>query len=302
MRDIKEIELFASLGDRTCRRYGPALSWRDYAENELVIDIDDTTNDVLFIVSGLVRVVHRADRGKDVILSELGPGAYFGEMAAIDGLARSANVTALLKSRVATMRAAAFQDILVHEPDVCRSVLNMLVARVRTLNRKLSEHAYLTAVERLYCELLRLSRERDVHEGQRCVSPPPTQQELAERIGSRREVVSRAINALEKQNVLAKTRGALVLLDPGELNRRISEKGALGGYRQRGLRKPSRCRKATCLQSTLLAPRWATKTRRLSEGPSNVQQVCRQPPIERSFCAFRRSQNRSTPGDISECR
>ena len=48
---------------------------------------------------------------------------------------------------------------------------------------------------------------------------------LAERIGSRREVVSRALSALEKENLLGKTRGALVLPDPGELNARISQKG-----------------------------------------------------------------------------
>jgi len=150
---------------------------------------------------------------------------YFGEMAALDGLPRSANVTALQKPQIATMHAGTFLDILSDEPEVCRSVLNMLVGRVRTLNRKLSEHAYLTAVERLYCELLRLSRPRKGYNGQRSVSPPPIQQELAERIGSRREVVSRAISALEKQGLLEKTRGALVLLDPSELNQRISHKG-----------------------------------------------------------------------------
>ena len=75
------------------------------------------------------------------------------------------------------------------------------------------------------CELLRLSRPRLGHDTQRSISPPPTQQELAERIGSRREVVSRAMAALEKDGLIEKTRGALVLPDPGELNRLIAEKG-----------------------------------------------------------------------------
>ena len=123
------------------------------------------------------------------------------------------------------MRSGAFLEILDDEPQICRSVLNVLVSRVRTLNRKLSEHAYLTAVERLCCELLRQSRPRLGRVGQRCVSPPPNQQELADRIGSRREVVSRTISTLEKEEVLEKTRSALVLLDPDELNRRVSHKG-----------------------------------------------------------------------------
>ncbi|MCP5080304.1 MAG: Crp/Fnr family transcriptional regulator [Alphaproteobacteria bacterium] len=225
MDNIRDIELFSSLSAPSCQRHASAISWRTYGENELVVDIDDTSDDVLFVVSGMVRVVHRAEVGKEVILGDRGPGSYFGEMAAIDGLARSANVTALQTSRIATLPAATFLDVLAHEPEVCRRVLEGLVGGMRSLTRKLSEHAYLTAVERLYCELLRLSRPRKGHEGQRSISPPPTQQELAERIGSRREVVSRAIGALEKDGLFEKTRGALVLPDPNELNRQVSQKG-----------------------------------------------------------------------------
>ncbi len=225
MGNITDIPLFAGLGEESCRRYAGSLTWRTYGENELVVDIDDQSDDVLFVISGKVRIVHRAEIGKEVIIGDRGPGGYFGEMAAIDGLARSANVTALQTSQIATMPAGPFLDLLTHEPDVCKTVLRGLVGGMRSLTRKLSEHAYLTAVERLNCELLRLSRPRPGHEIQRSISPPPTQQELAERIGSRREVVSRAMAALEKDGLIEKTRGALVLPDPGELNRLISEKG-----------------------------------------------------------------------------
>ena len=187
--------------------------------------MDDPSTDVLFVVNGSVRVIHRAADGKQVILGELGPGCMFGEMAAIDGVPRSASVTTLQTSLIGSMRAKAFLDVLEHEPEICRAVLNMLVARIRSRNHLLSEHAYLTAVERLYAELLRLSRPRAGHEGQRSISPPPTQQDLAERIGSRREVVSRAVRRLEKDGLVEKTRGALVLTDPGALNRRISLEG-----------------------------------------------------------------------------
>lgn len=227
MADIRDIRLFSGLDDETATRYASALAWRTYAANELVIDMDDTSTDVLFVVGGNVRVIHRAEDGKQVILGELGPGTVFGEMAAIDGVARSASVTTLEPTRIATLPASVFMEMLTSQPEVCRRILEMLVKRVRTLNRQLSEHAYLTAVERLYAELLRLSRPRASHDGQRSISPPPTQQDLAERIGSRREVVSRALGALEKDKLVEKTRGALVLPDPGELNHRIS----LGGLR-----------------------------------------------------------------------
>lgn len=213
------------MSDESLRRYASALKWRKYSENELVIDIGDGSTDVLFILSGAVRVIHRADTGKDVILGDLGPGSFFGEMAAIDGMGRSANVTSLQTSRIARMSSSIFFNMLLCEPEVCSKVLKLLVSRIRMLNQRLTEHAYLTAKQRLYAELLRLSRPRAGQKDQRIVSPPPTQQELAERIGSRREVVSREINALEKQNLLEKTRGALVLTDPCALNGRIGEGG-----------------------------------------------------------------------------
>ena len=225
MAEIRDISLLSEIDDDSARRFAPSLHWRNYGPNELVIDMDDRSSDVLFIIDGVVRVINRSEDGKQYILGELGAGAVFGEMAAIDGVARSATVTTLQPTRVATMPAPAFMEIVTSQPGVCRAILEMMAVRIRRLNRQLSEHAYLTAVERLYAELLRLSHARKGHEGQRNISPPPTQQELAERIGSRREVVSRALSALEKEKLLEKTRGALVLTKPGELNRRISLDG-----------------------------------------------------------------------------
>jgi CRP-like cAMP-binding protein len=76
MGAISDIDLFAGLGEESARRYGAALAWRNYPENELVIDLDDPSNDVLFVVTGAVRVIHRAEDGKQVILGELGAGAF----------------------------------------------------------------------------------------------------------------------------------------------------------------------------------------------------------------------------------
>ncbi len=226
MSRITDIPLFASLGPAEVARFDPQCRWRTFEANSAIVDYDDLSTDVRFIVSGRVRVIFRSESGKEVILGECGPGEMFGEMAAIDGKPRSAHVLALHRTRVATLAAPVFLDILAASPEASRAVLTLLVARIRSLNARLAEHAFLTARQRLYCELLRLSRPRKGHDGERVVSPPPNQTDLANRIGSRREVVSREISALEKAAIVEKTRGGLVLCDPAELNRRIS--AALG--------------------------------------------------------------------------
>ncbi len=197
--------------------------WRSVAENELIIDYEDDTAEVVFVVEGRVRVLLRTAAGREVILDDMTTGQYFGEMAAIDGQPRSANVTALEKTRICAMPDAIFRDACCSIPTVNMAVLKILAGRVRTLNQRLSEYAFLTAKQRLCAELLRLSRPRMGKENQRIVSPPPLQRELADRISTQREVVTRELASLARKGIVEKTRGGLVLNEPEKLHALIAE-------------------------------------------------------------------------------
>lgn len=222
MLSLNVIPLFADMDETLAQRYARSCFWKDYNEFELVIDVEDETTEVRFILSGSVRIIHRIAVGKEVILGEMVEGDFFGEIAAIDSETRSANATTLTKSRICIMPQKVFMEILGVDPVVNCKVLQVLTQRIRSLNLRLAEHSFLQAKHRLYSELLRLSKPRPGHEGQRSVSPPPIQRELAERIGSRREVVSRELNSLEREGIIQKTRGAVVLLKVNELQNRIS--------------------------------------------------------------------------------
>ncbi len=222
MENLSDIPLFSSLDREEGEKLGKSCLWKDYDAHELVIDVDEETTDVRFVVSCLVRVINRFSLGKEVILSEMADGDFFGELAAIDGETRSANITTLYKSRICIVPQKLFLDLLDQSREVNLNVMRVLTRRIRTLNLRLAEQSFLQAKHRLYAELIRLSKPRPGKEGQRSISPPPTQKELAERIGTRREVVSRELNSLHKQGYFERTRGALVLCDVAELQRRIS--------------------------------------------------------------------------------
>jgi len=219
---LSQIPLFQALSEATIKAYDGRVRWARFEENELVIDYDDNTNDVYFLASGKVRVLYRTITGKEVILGELGAGQFFGELSAIDGVGRSANVTALNRSQMCIVSGAVFMELVTQTPAVCRQILTLLASRVRFLNTKLAEHSFLQTKHRLYAELIRLSQPRSGHPGQRVLSPPPFHHDLAARIGCRREAVSRELSALEKEGLVSKTRGALALVNPDELNKRIS--------------------------------------------------------------------------------
>jgi CRP/FNR family cyclic AMP-dependent transcriptional regulator len=222
MQSLNIIPLFEDMETTMAERYAKNCFWKDYDEFELVIDVEDETTDVRFILSGSVRIIHRIAVGKEVILGEMAAGDFFGEIAAIDSEIRSANATTLTRTRICIMPQKIFMEILEKDSVVNCKVLNVLTQRIRSLNLRLAEHSFLQAKHRLYSELLRLSRPRPGHEGQRSVSPPPIQRELADRIGSRREVVSRELNSLERKGIILKTRGAIVIINVGELQKRIS--------------------------------------------------------------------------------
>ncbi len=216
------IPFFAGLSPARSEALGRHCQRRRFAENELVVDFDDDTNDVYFIVAGDVRVLNRTAAGKEMILGDFGPGKLFGEMAAIDGAHRSANVTALTNAEVLIVPPAVFREITLNEPEICDRLLRLLTARVRELNIRLFERSVLDLRHRLYAELLRLAAPRKGSPGQAIVSPPPFQHDLASRIGCRREQVSRELNAMIEDGLLEKIRGGLVLPRPGLLEKRIA--------------------------------------------------------------------------------
>ncbi|MDD9911165.1 MAG: Crp/Fnr family transcriptional regulator [Ahrensia sp.] len=223
MESLSQIALFKSLPCDVLEAQSRRCQWRRYEANELVIDYEDDSRDVRFIVSGSVRIILRFATGKEVILAEMKDNEFFGEIAAIDNEGRSANVTTLQRSTVCVMPQAVFLEMLEGEPGINRQVMRILAKRVRYLNQRLAEHCFLQTKHRLYTELLRMSRPRLGHEGQRSISPPPTQKDLAARIGTRREVVSREIAKLKRDTIVDKTTGALILTDLKRLNKLISD-------------------------------------------------------------------------------
>lgn len=226
MDKISNIPLFATLDDKAAKDLAARASWTNYEANELIIDYGESSSEVRFVISGKVRILLRTPTGKEVILDEIGPGEYFGEMAAVDGSSRSANVTALEPSRVCIISANTFLGLMRSNGDIALKIARLLSARVRMLNHRLGEHTFLTTRQRLCAELIRQSRPRASSPIERVVSPPPLQKDLADRIGTQREVVTRELSALKKLGLVDSTRGGLVLLKPDGLNSIISD--ALG--------------------------------------------------------------------------
>jgi CRP-like cAMP-binding protein len=208
--------LFASLDAEDLRAIDARCLWRRVQAGEWVIDYQADGQDVFFVFSGHARVVIITG-GREMILRDIREGEYFGQYSAIDGKSRSAAILAVSDTVTARMSAALFWEVIHRHPGVREGVLKELVADARRLNERATEHANFDVRHRLCAELLRLSRV--AAEGRVVVSPPPTHAELAARISTHREAVTKILNALARDGLIERTQSAIVLRDVAGLKR-----------------------------------------------------------------------------------
>ena len=214
------IPLFHEAEPDVLAKFSRFMIWKTADEGEVVLDYEDDTTDVFFIAQGAVRVIVRTPSGREVIFGDLKEGAFFGEMAAIDEQPRSANVTALYKSRIGILPGKRFLEIIFASPIVCHRLMRILTDRVRGGNARLLELAVLPIKLRLYRELIRLGRRRP-NSDEIIISPPPLQHELAARIGARREAVSRELSKLARDGAISKSRRSIVIHHPDRLENEV---------------------------------------------------------------------------------
>ncbi len=208
--------MLRALDEEAVQRLDAACSWRRVPAGAWAVDHGAQGTDVFFVIQGHVRVIVSL-AGAETILRDIRDGEYFGELAALDSLPRSAGILAVTDAILAVMPAAVFRRAIHEHPDVCDQVLGVLVGQVRMLANRANEASGLGMKPRLWAELLRLAGPSSSSAGAMIISPPPTHAELAARIGSQREAVTKEIGALKRAGLIARSRGAVTLLGVGRL-------------------------------------------------------------------------------------
>src|SRR5262247_1790856 len=155
---LAKVGLFQSLDSTAIRHLDTQCSWRRAARNAWIIDYQDPSNDVFFVVSGTVRVKIQSVSGREILLREIGAGEFFGELAAIDGRPRSSGIVAVTDVTIARMPASVFRAAVHAHTDVCDQLLALLAGQVRMLSNRVNEFSTLDVRYRIHAELLRLAR------------------------------------------------------------------------------------------------------------------------------------------------
>ncbi|MGB0681436.1 MAG: Crp/Fnr family transcriptional regulator [Magnetovibrionaceae bacterium] len=224
---LRSVPLFASLTDEAITALDRQCIWRRYDADQEIVGQGEPDTDVYFVIAGQARVVIPAVKKRETLFRDIHAGSFFGELAAIDGRERSASILAMTNATIARMPALVFKNLMHENPAVCDVILGFLVNQIRTLTDRVNEFSNLNVRHRIYAELLRMaspqSRKTAGNKAEAVISPPPYQHEIAARVATHREAVSREMKELEREGLLTKRRGALVLTDPSQLASRIEK-------------------------------------------------------------------------------
>jgi CRP/FNR family transcriptional regulator, cyclic AMP receptor protein len=217
---------FKTLDPEACRILDRQCVWLKISTGQWILDQSANDTDVFFIMAGHLRAVYNMAR-QDVIFNDMLAGSIFGEMSAFDGAPRAASVFAVTDSVVAKMPAHVFVETMFSHRPLCQAIISTLTVRLRAMSERVGELGALNVRTRVHAELLRLARPDRNDPRRAIILTPPNQSELAARINTRRETVSRELNAMERGGLIERRRGAIVITDALRLSAAIE--AASGG-------------------------------------------------------------------------
>jgi len=194
-----------------------------YPAKAHILDQEDRSGDVFYIHYGSVRVTLYTEHGQKLSFTDITAGQSFGEISAVDSMPRSANVVAQEPTSVTRIPQTLFLSLLETQPHFAQYVMRQMSTLIRRLNDRLYELSTLDGTHRIYAELLRIAAQGEASGDAMITRNPPTHAEIAARVNSHREAVSRVYHDLKQDGLLEKKSKLLIIRNPHILQQRIDK-------------------------------------------------------------------------------
>ena len=222
-QSLRGIGLLDGLPDAALQSIEKGCNWRIYPRDEQILDRDSESRDVYFVVNGVVQVVNYSITGREIAFAKVRQGDYFGELAAVDGKPRSANVVAAQKSLIASLPRSRFEPLLLEHPRLAMRVIERLAHIVRLCDNRIMDISTLRAVQRVQQETLRLARLGEEKTGELAIASLPTHKDIAARASTSRETVARVLKQLDDAGIIERPEKSLRILEPEILRQLIED-------------------------------------------------------------------------------
>jgi len=215
---LKEIPLFAGLGEDLLLKIEAISIEKSYKKGEIIILQDTSVEGLYILVSGRLRISRSSEDGRVKVLAILSPGDIIGEMSLLDDESASATVETMEDSRLILIGKEDFQAMLLRYPLVTIEIARILGRRLRSADKEIEELAFYSVKNRLIEALIDLANRHSerTSSGIR-VSLRITHQDLADMVGSSRETITRIMNLLERDQLIVNEGGYIVIKDINRL-------------------------------------------------------------------------------------
>ena len=191
---LRNVPLFAGLDEQQLSVLARAIVRKSAGRNAKIIGAGDPTDSLYIVISGRLKVLMSDEQGREVILSILDPGEFFGEMGLLDDSPRSASVVALEACELLSISKTDFKRRLAENFELSLTVMRGLVKRLREADRKIGSLALVDVYGRVARLLLEMAENVD---GEKVVVKKLSKQDIAKMIGASREMVSRVMKDLQ---------------------------------------------------------------------------------------------------------
>ena len=207
---LKSVPLFAGLPEEQLRTLVSVVMHRSVPRLSIIIAEGDPIDSLYIVINGRLKVMMGEADGKEVILSIIGPGEFFGEMGLIDDSPRSASVVAIEHCELLTVSKRDFRKFIAENAEVSMTVMRGLVRRLREADRKIGSLAMLDVYGRVARLLLDMSEEVN---GEKMITKRLPKQDIAKMVGASREMVSKVMKDLQASGYIEVRGSAIVLRD-----------------------------------------------------------------------------------------
>lgn len=206
---LRCIPFFKSLDSQEIKALASSCSLREFVDGQSIVNHRESGDFVYFITRGKVRSKIYTESGKEVSYQDLTVNDMFGELAVIDGLPRSTSVISLNGTEVLQLSKRSFLELIENNPGLAIATMKKLAGLVRFLCERAYQFGVVGVKRRIRAELLRIAEKYLEPEKIEVVIPElPTHHELASRLATTREAVTRELSELDKNGIIDKRTNA----------------------------------------------------------------------------------------------
>lgn len=213
-KSLYKIPLLSGFSDEDYQIIIKEMKYEQVPKDQVLFQKGDPGDKLYIVDKGAVKICTYTEKGDEFIYATFGPGDFFGEMALIDGLPRSADAITTMDSSLYILHKSDFDSLLKSHFKLVEAILRALSRRIRDLNEMLVDASFTPIGERLAKRLLKMVEEKGIRPDERgTITISCSQPYIASMLGTTRESVNRNLRALREKGIISTHKTSITIHD-----------------------------------------------------------------------------------------